>query len=153
MDEFHLATLILAALLIAASVIDMRTMRIPDALNLALIVTGLAATWLLEKPMAPALIGVALGYGALFLINQLYRAARGRDGLGMGDAKLLAGAGAWLGWTGLPFVVLIGSALGLCFVAARRIAGRTLKPGDALTFGPFLCAAVLIVWLVQAAYS
>lgn len=150
MDERGLATLILAALLGAAAVIDIRTMRIPDALNAALVLTGLCATWLMGKPLAPALTGVALGYGALFLINQAYRAARGRDGLGMGDAKLLAGAGAWLGWSGLPFVVLIASALGLGFVAAQRVAGRAPRGDDALAFGPLLCAGVLIVWLVQA---
>jgi leader peptidase (prepilin peptidase)/N-methyltransferase len=147
--DTHVATAILAALLALAAAIDMRTMRIPDALNAAIAIAGLSATWWLGKPLAPALAGVVLGYGALFLANQFYRAVRGRDGLGMGDAKLLAGAGAWLGWSGLPFVVLIASALGLCFVAAQRVRGRTLIPGDALAFGPFLSVGALLVWLVQ----
>jgi prepilin signal peptidase PulO-like enzyme (type II secretory pathway) len=148
--ETHIATLVLTSLLALAAAIDIRSMRIPDALNAALIGIGVGATLWLGKPITPALIGVVVGYGALFAANLAYRAARGRDGLGMGDAKLLAGAGAWLGWSGLPFVVLIASALGLAYVAALRIGGRTLARGDALAFGPFLCAGVGIVWLVQA---
>lgn len=148
---FHslFATGVLAALLAAAAIIDARTLRIPDALNATLVAAGLAATWWLGKPLAAALIGVAAGYGALWLVNRLYRVTRGRDGLGLGDAKLLAGAGAWVGWMGLPFVVLIAAALGIVWVAALRIGGRALKRQDALAFGPFLCVGVMAVWLVQ----
>lgn len=143
-------TLLLAALLLGAALIDLRTLRIPNALNAAIVATGLMATWVLAKPLWPALIGAAAGYAFLFAVNALYRAARGRDGLGLGDAKLLAGAGAWLGWSGLPFVVLIGSALGLAWVAALRLGGRQLKAQDALAFGPFLCVGIFAVWLVRS---
>lgn len=143
------ATLALGALLAAIAVIDIRTLRIPDALNAALIAAGLIATWALQESMLNALIGAAAGYAILFAANAAYRAWRGRDGIGLGDAKLLAGAGAWLGWFGLPFVVLIGSALGLAWVAGARILGRRLDAQDALAFGPFLCLGVFAVWLVQ----
>ncbi len=142
-------TVLLAALLSIATFVDIRTMRIPDALNAALVASGLAVTWLLGKPLLAALVGAAVGYLALFLLNWAYRRARGRDGLGLGDAKLLAGAGAWLGWMGLPFVVLIASALGLAWVAGARVAGRRLQAHDALAFGPFICAGTFVVWLVQ----
>lgn len=148
--DLHLATAALFALLALAAVIDVRTMRIPDALNALIVATGIGATWWLGKPLLAALIGVVVGYAALFALNIAYRAARGRDGMGMGDAKLLAGGGAWLGWIGLPFVVLIASALCLAFVAALRLAGRQLRATDALAFGPFLCAAIFVVWLVLA---
>lgn len=149
MPPLYLATSILAALLLAAAVIDVRTMRIPNALNALIACSGLIAAFWLGLPLRDALIGVAAGYTALFLLNRGYRALRGRDGLGLGDAKLLAGAGAWLGWTGLPFVVLIAAALGIAFVAALRIGGRHMSGGDALAFGPFLCIGALIVWVVQ----
>jgi len=150
MDNLHIATALLGALLLAAAAIDLRTMRIPNALNLAIAAAGLCATLWLNLPLGPALVGIALGYSALFLANQLYRHMRGRDGIGMGDAKLLAGAGAWVSWSGLPFVVLIGAALGLAFVAAMRVSGRALAAQDALAFGPCLAAGTFIVWCVQA---
>jgi leader peptidase (prepilin peptidase)/N-methyltransferase len=140
---------VLIALLIAASVIDLRTLRIPDLLNAAIVAAGLGATWLLQRSLADALVGAASGYIALFAINWAYRAMRGRDGVGLGDAKLLAGAGAWLGWSGLPFVVLIGSALALMYISLRRVLGRALQATDALAFGPFLSAGIIVVWFVQ----
>jgi leader peptidase (prepilin peptidase)/N-methyltransferase len=124
-------------------------MRIPDLLNALLVVSGLGAAWLLEKSLLAALIGAVLGYGAILLLNTLYRSMRGRDGIGLGDAKLLAGAGAWLGWTGLPFVVLIAAATGIVFVAGSRVLGRAFARQDAIAFGPFLCIGITAVWLVQ----
>jgi len=149
MFDLYAATSVFAGLLLAAAFIDIRTMRIPNALNAVIVLAGLLAAWRLDLSLPDALIGVGAGYGALFVVNWAYRALRGRDGLGLGDAKLLAGAGAWLGWTGLPFVVLIASALGIAYVAALRIRGRQLSAGDALAFGPFLCIGAFVVWVVQ----
>lgn len=150
MFHTHLATFVLFALLIAVAVIDMRTLRIPNWLNAIVALCGLTASWALDRSLLDALIGVGVGYGAMWAVSEGYRSVRGRDGLGMGDAKLLAGAGAWLGWIGLPFVVLIASALGLAYVAARRVAGREIAATDAFAFGPFLSAGVAITWLVIA---
>jgi len=142
------ATLVLALQLLAIAVIDARTLRIPDLMSLALFVTGLGATWLLGADLVSSLIGAALGYGAIAALNLAYRALRGHDGMGLGDAKLLAGAGAWLGWQGLPFVALLGSAAGLVFAAALRLAGKQIDATSQIAFGPFLCAAVFVTWLV-----
>ncbi len=149
MTDTHLLTFALALLLLTAAAIDIATMRIPDALNALIVLGGLSASMWLQKPLLAAVGGAALGYATLFLLNNFYRRARGRDGLGMGDAKLLAGAGAWVGWAGLPFVVLIASTAGLAYVALVRVAGRTLHSGDALAFGPFLCLGIMIVWVTQ----
>ncbi|HVK80193.1 MAG TPA: A24 family peptidase [Verrucomicrobiae bacterium] len=145
----HFATLLLAALLALVTIIDLRTMRIPDVLNAALVVSGLVVNWILHRAIVDALIGAVAGYAAIYVLNMVYRALRGGDGMGMGDAKLLAGGGAWLGWIGLPFVALLGSAAGIIFVSVQRIRGRTLQAQDALAFGPFLCVGIFIVWLVQ----
>lgn len=146
---FAAATAILFGLLAAIALADARNMRIPDALNATLVVCGLAATWLLDRSLSAALIGACMGYAVLYGLNIAYRHARGRDGLGMGDAKLAAGGGAWLGWAGLPYVVLIGSALGIVWVAAQRLRGKHIAATDALAFGPFLCLGIAAVWLVQ----
>ena len=144
------ATCALALLLAAVAAFDIRTQRIPDALNALTLGAGLVATILLSRDLPAALLGVGIGYGAFWALNVLFRAWRGRDGIGMGDAKLAAALGAWIGWTGLPFAALIASALGLAFVAGRRVAGREMGAQDALAFGPFLALAGFVVWVVSA---
>lgn len=150
MFHIHFATFVLIALLVAVAVIDLRTLRIPDLLNALVAASGFGATLFLGRSVLDSAIGVVAGYAAMWGVSAGYRAVRGQDGVGMGDAKLLAGAGAWLGWMGLPFVVLIASSVGLAWVALRRLAGRTISMRDALAFGPFLCVGILVVWLVQA---
>lgn len=130
---------------------DLRVMLLPDVLTLPLICTGFLAASLPDAgggpPLAERLAGAAAGYGGLFLINAAYRLWRGRDGLGMGDAKLLAAAGAWLGILALPFLLLIASAAGLfagigLAVARRQGMGQLMIP-----FGPFIAFAFFLLWL------
>ncbi len=106
---------------------------------------------MLHLPWADAAIGAVAGYASLALIAALYRRARGVDGLGLGDAKLLAAAGVWIGWRLLPFAVLFAAAAGLTYVAVLRLAGKQIARTDALAFGPFLCAGVFIAWLARFA--
>lgn len=142
-----LAAACLAALLLAVAVIDIRERRIPDPLNAAIGAAGLAATWFLGRDLVAALIGAVAGYLAIVGVNALFRRMRGRDGVGMGDAKLLGALGAWVMWWGLPFVVLIASTAGLA-VALLRGAAR----GEMIPFGPFVAAAGFIVWLAQLSF-
>ena len=80
-------------------------------------------------------------------IGLAYRRLRGREGIGLGDAKLFAAAGAWLSWTGLPSVLLLAAAAGLAgHLLAARLTGRRLK-GRELPFGPYLARALWLVWL------
>ncbi len=146
----HLATTAFAALLLTVSWIDLRTLRIPDWLNLAIGASGLMVVHMLGRDPAHSLIGIALGYLTLAGVNLAYRAIRGRDGIGMGDAKFLAAAGAWVGWSGLPFTVLIASATGIAVIAGARIMGRQVTLSDKTPFGPLLAGATMIVWLVQS---
>lgn len=136
--------------LLALALIDARHFLLPDALTLPLVPAGLAvalaggASW--PVPARDALIGAGAGYLALLGVAWLYRRLRGREGLGRGDAKLLAGAGAWTGWTGLPSVVLIAALAALGWVAAAwLIRGRRPRLGRRVAFGVFLA---LGTWLV-----
>jgi leader peptidase (prepilin peptidase)/N-methyltransferase len=72
---------------------------------------------------------------------------RGREGLGGGDAKLLAASGAWLGATTLPQVVLLAALSALAAAACLRLAGIRLGVHSALPFGPFLALATWALWL------
>ena len=123
--------------------IDWEHMVLPDVLTLPLVLAGLGATWL-EEPSALGehAAGAAAGYLAFRAIEIGYRRLRGRDGLGQGDAKLMAAAGAWLGLAPLPAVVFTAAMIGLAIAAGLRIAGQILHGGSAIPFGPALCAAI-----------
>ena len=145
------ASVVLASGLIAASVVDMRTFLIPDWSSLGLVLSGLGATaW-----FSPGDLGwhglAALGWFLLFAaISAFYLRVRGIDGLGLGDAKLMAAGGAWLGPFASPSALLIASlgaaaVLGTLLLSGRepeRVAFRT-----GIAFGPFLSLGIWITWL------
>ncbi len=134
--------------LLALAWIDWEHLRLPDALTLPLVVAGLGATLLLDPGDAPEhAAAAALGYLVLRGLAVGYRALRGRDGLGVGDAKLLAAAGAWVGVEALPIVVLGAALFGIGLALAARLRGHTVSRATAIPFGPGFCAALWLVWL------
>jgi leader peptidase (prepilin peptidase)/N-methyltransferase len=134
--------------LLALAVMDMRSMVLADSLTWPLVAAGLAVSGALGTgTLRGAAIGAALGFVSFALIGWLYRKLRRREGLGLGDAKLLAAAGAWLTWPALPSVVALAALSGLATVLARSLAGRPLGAGERLPFGPHLGAATWLVWL------
>jgi leader peptidase (prepilin peptidase)/N-methyltransferase len=134
--------------LLALGWIDIRRWLLPDALTLPLVIAGLAAAAAFDPgQLTDRALGAALGYLGLRGVALLYRVLRGREGLGHGDAKLLAASGAWVGAMALPQVVL-GAAVAALFAAAGlRLAGVPVSAGSALPFGPFLALATWLVWL------
>jgi leader peptidase (prepilin peptidase) / N-methyltransferase len=128
--------------------IDWEHMLLPDALTLPLILAGLGATLLLDPAATTEhAAAAAAGYLAFRAIEITYRRLRGREGLGQGDAKLMAAAGAWLGLAPLPTVTFMAAAFGLAIAAGLRIAGQVMHRGSAIPLGPALCAAIWVTWL------
>jgi len=109
-----MARLLLCAALLAASWTDIDWRIIPDVISLPGIVAGFAAAALLMPDVGwkNSLLGIASGGGILFVIGEAYRLVRGREGMGMGDVKLLAMIGAFLGWQSVLFTIFVGSCLG-----------------------------------------
>lgn len=129
--------------LLVAGWIDARHLVLPDTITLPLVLAGLAVTWWLGPgSIFDHAAAAALGYLAFWALNAGYRAVRGRDGLGGGDAKLLAAAGAWLGTAWLPDEVLIAGLLALGMVFARVLAGERQHAGSRIPFGPALALAL-----------
>jgi leader peptidase (prepilin peptidase)/N-methyltransferase len=130
--------------LFALAWFDLRQWRLPNVLTVSLALAGLLWAAAGSRDLfIEHLIGATLGCAAFAAIASLYRAWRGREGLGGGDIKMLGAAGAWLGWQALPWVVLISSFGALAFAIARgQIAAR-----DRLPFGPFLAAAMWAGWV------
>ena len=140
------ASLLLAWALVVLALVDMADLRLPDAVTLPLSAAGL----LLSLPggqWADHCAGAALGWGVLTALAAGYRRWRRRDGLGQGDAKLLAAAGAWLGWQALPGVVLTACAAAILVMAVIHIRSGRFTPQMPLPFGPPLCAGFWLVWL------
>lgn len=146
--------------LLLIAVIDAEHFWLPDSLTLPLFLSGLFAAvaldpanvqsglkWSLVGPLTPPLIGAAAGFGGLWLLAFLYRRLRGRDGLGGGDPFLLGAIGAWVGWTGLPSVLLWASITGLSLVAAKALLRRPVAATDRLPFGVFLAVGAWMTWL------
>ncbi len=142
------ASCLLGWTLLTLAAIDWRTGLLPDVLTLPLAVLGLAITAVIDPSSAvDHAIGAVAGFISFAALAAIYRRLRGRDGLGLGDAKLLAASGAWLSWSGLPTVVLFAAIIGLGLVLALRLAGRAVEATGRIAFGPALAAATWIVWL------
>ena len=141
---FAAATIVMFVMLLAISLIDIRTLRIPDKLSLPLIVMGLALAAVTSRTAA---LDHAIGAAAAFLLfaglGEVFFRLRGIDGLGLGDAKLFAAAGAWLGWQNLPLVLLLASVGGLIQALLRQ----KQKPQAHLAFGPWIALAMGLVWI------
>lgn len=136
---------VLLPALAALTWIDARTFRLPDALTLPLIGVGLIQSWYLSGRLLDGLIGACAGYLFFLAVEKGFRALRGIDGLGRGDAKMLAAGGAWCGWMELPWIVLVASGTGLVFAGLMTLTGR--RPGGMIAFGPFLALGIAAVWL------
>ncbi|MEQ6250389.1 A24 family peptidase [Sulfitobacter sp. HNIBRBA3233] len=124
---------------------DLREKRLPDRYTLPLIVLGLTLNTFVRGALPTGEIwGAIFGYLAFWALGSLFFSLRRQEGLGLGDAKLLAAAGAWLGLEALPLVVLISAlgALGFALISRRE---RT----DQLAFGPWLAAAFFVLWIVR----
>jgi leader peptidase (prepilin peptidase)/N-methyltransferase len=139
-----LATPVLIALLAALTCIDLRERRLPDRLTLPLLGLGLALAARRTNGLPIAeLAGAGVGFLLFWALGEAHYRLRGVEGLGLGDAKLLAAGGAWLGWRDLPVLILVAALGGLA--AAMWGRGRRRE----IAFGPWLALAFAILWLLR----
>ena len=141
---------LLGWMLLVLAVLDWRHFWLPDALTLPLAFLGLTVgLWITSPILTDRLIGAGVGYASLLVVATGYRLMRGRDGLGLGDAKLLGALGAWFGWQALPFILLAASSLGLMAVLASLAAGRAVDRQTRVPLGTCLAVAALPGWWVS----
>ncbi|BBP02035.1 prepilin peptidase [Sulfuriferula nivalis] len=139
-----LAAIVFVWALIALTFIDFDTQLLPDNITLPLLWLGLLANMQNTfTPLNSAVIGAMMGYLSLWSIYWLFKLITGKEGMGYGDFKLLAAIGAWLGWSMLPIVILLSSAVGavvgiILIVVAKQ--GRSIP----IPFGPYLAGGGLI---------
>ncbi|MBL4594958.1 MAG: prepilin peptidase [Robiginitomaculum sp.] len=145
-----LVTALLGWVLLFASLVDFRLRLLPDGATLGLTLAG--AIVLFWQAGVPGLwfagLGAGFGYGVFYIIAKGYRILRGRDGLGLGDAKLLAAGGAWAGPFALSWIVLLAACFALVGLwITSTIRGQKPKADTALSFGPALALAIYLIWL------
>lgn len=137
-----------AVALLLIAVIDAEHFWLPNILTLPLGAAGLAASAFIGPGrFVDHLLGAVIGFLALAGLAALYKRLRGRDGLGGGDARLLGAIGAWVGWAGLPSVVVWASVAGLSWVLARVVARRAPSLDTALPYGTYLAIGAWLTWL------
>jgi leader peptidase (prepilin peptidase)/N-methyltransferase len=140
--------------LVVLSFIDLATLLLPDVITLpAVVVFFLAGFGVHEAPWLARVIGAAAGYLFVRLIADFYWFVLKREGLGLGDGKLLALIGVALGWKALPLVIFAGSITGavislpvVLVTRRRRAAGQSLRDVQ-VPFGPFLALGAVVYLL------
>ncbi|WP_409306854.1 prepilin peptidase [Pectobacterium sp. B1J-3] len=145
-----LGALILLSSLLVLAVIDIKTGLLPDVITLPLIWLGLmfnlSGTFV---PLNDAVIGAMAGYVSLWLLFWGFKLLRQKEALGYGDFKLLAALGAWMGWRGLPHLVIIAALSGLVVIFVwRKIRHKNVD--EPLAFGPWLALGGSVSLLLDA---
>ena len=138
------AAMLLLWTLLALSVIDIDHQLLPDNMTLPLVWAGLLVNYFgVFVPLGTAVIGAMAGYLSLWLLFHGFKLLTGKEGMGYGDFKLFAAAGAWLGWQQLPLIILlasfVGAIVGIGFIVIKGRDRRLPIP-----FGPFICAGIVI---------
>jgi leader peptidase (prepilin peptidase)/N-methyltransferase len=132
-----------SALLVVLFGTDLETQRLPNVLTLPGLVAGLVASVFLPPGLAASLLGVALGAAIPWSIRWVWFKAKGVEAMGLGDVKMLAMIGAFLGWQQVWLVLLLsslaGAVVGLILTASGR---RSMQ--SRLPFGTFLALAALV---------
>ena len=139
--------LILGTALIVLFMIDLEHQLLPNAITLPGIVIGFVLSFFSGPGPIASLIGIVAGGGILYAIAAGYYVLRKEEGMGMGDVKMLAMVGAFLGWKAVLLTLVLssfaGAVIGVGIIAWHR--------GDlryALPFGTFLSLGTLVAMLV-----
>ena len=153
-DNYYSIILLMALFLIYLMIlfIDLKHFIIPDILNYGIIVLAIIKNFLpnldliFTQDIMLSLAGGIVGYLSIWLIIYLYKQIRKKEGMGLGDAKLMAGIGFLFGWQSIPLVLFIASLLAL-FVAMPSLMAKKKGLKSKIPFAPYLITAGLVYFL------
>ncbi len=144
----------LGLLMMAIAVADAHTFLIPNRLTLPAFLLALASTSARGSENIPDGIVLALTRGIVlaltfFALREIYFRLRQRHGIGLGDVKLAAVAGAWLDWALIPAAVEMAAILALIFyLVNQRLLRQPLRANAKLPFGLFFAPSIWLCWLI-----
>ena len=144
-----LLLLILSIFFIIIFFIDLKHFIIPNVLTFPLMVIGFLKSFdpNLNQTIFPnyinSLIGGLFGYLIIWSIIFLYKNIRKKEGMGLGDAKLMAVIGFWFGWISIPFTIFISSTVALIIVIPSLI-NQSRKMSSEIPFGPYIIIGCIL---------
>ena len=128
--------------------IDLKHYIIPDVLTFPMMALGFFKSF--DPNLSPifpnyinSLLGGIIGYGIIWLLIIFYKKIRNKEGMGLGDAKLLAVIGFWFGWISIPFVIFLSSVIALIIVIPDLLK-KSKKLTSQIPFGPYIIIATII---------
>ncbi len=133
--------------------IDLKHYIIPNALTFPLMIIGFAKSFdpNLNINLFPnylnSLIGGILGYLVIWLIILFYKKIKDKEGMGLGDAKLLSAIGFWFGWVSIPFIIFLSSVIALIIVTPSLI-NKSKEMSSQIPFGPYLVIGCVLYLLL-----
>ncbi|MEQ3746429.1 MAG: A24 family peptidase [Henriciella sp.] len=139
-------TLFLVGALIVLSAIDIDRYILPDWLTLPLIVIGIGYSALMGTGILLSGLGAVFGYGLVAALAWFWRKRFGKEGIGLGDAKLLAAGGAWVGVAAIPIILLVSSGVALALIGVLSLISKTSGNGTYIPFGPLLSLGIWFAW-------
>ena len=144
-----LLLIILSIFFIIIFFIDLKHYIIPNELTFPLMLIGFVKSFdpNLNQTIFPnyinSLLGGFFGYATIWLIIFFYKKVRNKEGMGLGDAKLMAVVGFWFGWVSIPFTIFISSAVALVLVIPSLIK-KTRNMSAQIPFGPYIIIGCII---------
>ncbi len=134
--------------------IDLKHYIIPNVLTFSLMIIGFLKSFDPNlNPIFPnfinSLIGGIFGYLIIWSIIYFYKQIRNKEGMGLGDAKLLSAIGFWFGWISIPFVIFLSSIIALLFVIPSLIK-KSKKLSSQIPFGPYIIIGTLIYLIFES---
>ena len=154
---FSITTLLLFILTIFFVIIffiDLKHFIIPNELTFPLMAIGFLKSFdpNLNQYLFPnyinSLIGGVVGYFIIWFIIFAYKKLRNKEGMGLGDAKLLAVIGFWFGWISIPFVIFLSSAIALIIVIPDLLK-KSKKLSSQIPFGPYIILGTIFYLVFQ----
>ena len=149
-----LLLMILSLSFIIIFFIDLKHFIIPNEITFSMMALGFIKSFdpnlnSIFPNYINSLIGGLFGYGIIWSIIYFYKQVRKKEGMGLGDAKLLSAIGFWFGWISIPFVIFLSSIIALLFVIPSLIK-KSKKLSSQIPFGPYIIIGTLIYLIFES---
>ena len=149
-----LLLVILSVFFIIIFFIDLKHFIIPNSLTFPLMFIGFIKSFdpNLDNFLFPnyinSLIGGVIGYLIIWLIIFVYKKVRNKEGMGLGDAKLLSAIGFWFGWVSIPFVLFLSSIIALGF-SLPSLVNKSKNLSSQIPLGPYIILGITLYIFIK----